>query len=71
MAPPTIETGVIDFSSFGGGRFSLAAAGGGIIVEGLGLDRRVGGWPNGDVRLLQMGAHSHFVICDTKWRREK
>jgi hypothetical protein len=39
MAPPTIKTGVINFSSFGGSGFSLAAAGGGIVVEGFDLDR--------------------------------
>lgn len=69
MAPSTIETGVIDFSSFGGGGFPLPPTGGSIVVEGLDLDRRVNGWPNGNVGLLQMGAHRRSAMYNTKLRR--
>jgi len=58
MAPSAIKASVIDFSSFGGSRFPLAPTGGAVVVvEGPHLDRRVNGWPNGDVGLLRMGAH--------------
>lgn len=62
MASPTIETSVIDFSSFGGGSFPLASTGNGVVVEGLDVDRGVNGWPNGNVGLLRMGAHGRSAM---------
>jgi len=56
MASSTIETSVIDFSSFAGSGFPLAPTGG-VVVEGLDLDRWIDGWPDGNVGLLGMGAH--------------
>ena len=49
---------MIYFSSLGSSRFSLAPTGGGVVVEGLDLDRRIGCWSDGNVWLLRMGAHS-------------
>lgn len=49
---------MIYFPPFGGSGLSLASTGGGVVVEGLDLDRRIDGWPNGDIWLLRMGAHS-------------
>ena len=69
MAPSTIETSVIDFSSFGGGGFPLAPTGGSVVVEGLDLDRGVNGRPNGNVGLLRMGAHRRPATYSTKLRR--
>lgn len=66
---------MIYFSSLGGSRFSLASTGSSVVVEGLNLDRRVDGWPNGDVWLLWMGAHScpamyeKFAPVKMKWSR--
>jgi len=49
---------MIDFSSFGGSRFPLAPTSCGVVVvERPELNRRVDGWPNGNVGLLRMGAH--------------
>ena len=55
---------MIDFSSFGGSGFPLAPTGGGIVVvvEGPDLNRRVNGWPNGNVGLLRMGAHGRSAM---------
>ena len=58
MASSAIKASMIDFSSFGGSRFPLTPASGGVVVvEGPDLDWRVNGWPNGNVGLLRMGAH--------------
>ena len=62
MAPSAIKTSMIDFSSFGGGGFPLASTCGGVVVEGLDLNRRINGWPNGNVGLLRVGAHSCSTI---------
>ena len=64
MAPSTIKTSMVYFSSLGGTRFSLASASGDVVVEGLDLDRGVDCWPNGDILLLRMGAHSCTAIYD-------
>jgi len=69
MAPSAIETGVIDFSSFGGSGFPLAPTGSGVIVEGPDLDWRVNGWPNGNVGLLRMGAHRRSAVWSAKLHR--
>ena len=61
---------MIDFSSLGGGGFPLAPTNGSVVVEGLDLNRRVNGWPNGNVGLLRMGAHRRSAMCSTKLRRE-
>jgi len=54
---------MIDFSSFSGSWFPLAPTGGGVVVvEGPDLDRRVNGWPNGNIGLLRMGAHGYSTI---------
>jgi hypothetical protein len=69
MAPPAIQTSMINFSPFRGCRFPLAPTGGGVVVEGFDLDLRNNGWPDGDVGLLQMGAHRRSIMCGAKLRR--
>ena len=55
---------MVYFPSLGGGGFSLASAGGGVVVEALDLNRRIDGWPNGDIWLFWMGAHGCPAIND-------
>ena len=69
MASSAIETSVINFSSFRGSGFPLASTGGGVVVVGLDLDWRVDGWPDGNVGLLRMGAHSRPTIYGEKLYR--
>lgn len=69
MASSAIETSMIDFSSFGGGGFPLSPTGGGVVVKGLDLNRRVDGWSDSNVGVLRMGAHRCSTIYGTNLGR--
>ena len=62
---------MIDLSSFRGSRFPPASVSGCVVVKGLDLNRRIDSWPDGNVGLLRVRAHSRFGIYNEEMRRAK